>query len=134
MTDAEIVDRLVMEHRLNEREARDFVTAFFAEAKQMIAEDRPVRFAGFGTLKKVHGGMRNVVSGDPTRHTLKFIPAKQSLIRVQRAMYEDARQEERDTDRYAQYQKWLAAQNSPPSNDDEDTEEFDETSEGPMAA
>lgn len=115
MTKDDIIDRLVVEVGLNKHEARDFVTIFFSEAKTMIDEGLPVRFSGFGTLQKVKKPPRKRRDIPVTEDTkpweiITFKPSKKALMRVQRAIHEDARQEAMDQDRYAQYQAWLASQ------------------------
>jgi integration host factor subunit alpha len=115
MTQDDIIDRLVLEVGLNRHEARDFVTIFFAEAKAMINEDLPVRLTGFGTLRKVkrsHRVRRDIPVSENTKpwEVVSFSPSKKALMRVQRALYEDERQEAIDQDRYAKYQEWLSSQ------------------------
>lgn len=142
MTSDDMVDRLVLEHGLNRYEARDFVTLLFAEAKQMIEENRPVRFAGFGTLKrKATSRAKNPLGleTDITHQTwLSFTASNKLKARVHRALYEDARQEMADADRYRQYQAWLADQNSQPleapAASSEDPEESDTNDVAPSAS
>lgn len=115
MTKDDIIDRLVLETGLNRHEARDFVTAFFAEAKMMLDENMKVRLTGFGTLKKVirpHRTRRNIPVTEETKpwEIITFNPSKKALMKVQRALFEDSRQEAIDQDRYAKYQEWLASQ------------------------
>jgi integration host factor subunit alpha len=90
LTKAEMAEKLFEELGLNNREAKDFVEAFFEEIRLALADGKQVKLSGFGNFnlrnKKQRPG-RNPKTGEEipitARRVVTFHPGQKLKARVE---------------------------------------------------
>lgn len=109
MTEDDIIDRLVIECRLNRFEAKDLLQTFLSHIKDKINEGERVKLPGLGTLflktQKYQRKKRDIPVTEDTRPwcTVSFAPAPAIKARVQRALILQKRIEATDRELTAEY-------------------------------
>lgn len=92
LTKADLVDYLFDQQGLNKREAKDLVEAFFAEIRNALVRDEPVKLSGFGNFDlrdKTPRPGRNPRTGEAfpitARRVVTFHPGAKLKTRVEAA-------------------------------------------------